>query len=416
LPDRPERNFPAFISSIDRLTFAPALAPYFRPDFFRVELFFRGAAFFRVVFGRDAAFLRAPVFRVDFLRVAMPSNSPDQPTLRVTLDAFSKSNWVQEGMMLDLQTIEPLACLIGGTGLGVGAESAVRRWPSGLGVFRWVAFALLVSIGIYGALLFWAADFRIGMAPIHRSFVGVVIVLATVVGARLAGRAISLYGHRATGSIISVSLFESVIETLVLVVGLLVVLDYLGISISPILTAFGVGGLAVALALQDTLANLFAGVEIAASQQLHAGDYIRLDSGDNGTVIDINWRNTVVEDVDGNRIIVPNAKLAAAIFMRYRLPMHVDIPITVEKGHATKAAEIARDAAKSVQGSVDTSTRGDVPIRFAKASDTMLDMIVTLGARNPADQRRIHSDFTRAFIERSSADGAGTATVKEVGQ
>jgi small-conductance mechanosensitive channel len=319
--------------------------------------------------------------------------------------------------MIALQTIEPLVCLIAGAGLGVAAESAIRRWPVVLGVFRWVGFSLMLCAGIYGALLFWAADFRIGMAPIHRTFIGVIVVLTTIVGARLAGRAIRLYGHRATGSAISVSLFESVVETLVFVVGFLVVLDYMGISITPILTAFGVGGLAVALALQDTLANLFAGVEIAASRQLHAGDYIRLDSGDNGTVIDINWRNTVVEDLNGNRIIVPNAKLAAAVFMRYRLPMQVEIPITVDKNFSKEAADIARDAAKSVQESVDAAVRGDAPIRFAKAGDTTLDMIVTLGARSPADQRRIHSEFTRAFIERSSKDGATeNAAVKEVGQ
>ena len=174
----------------------------------------------------------------------------------------------------------------------------------------------------------------------------------------------------------------------------------MGISIAPILTAFGVGGLAVALALQDTLANLFAGVEIAASRQLHAGDFIRLDSGDTGTVIDINWRTTVVEDVDGNRVIVPNAKLAAAIFMRYRLPISVDIPITVEKAGATRAAEVALDTAKSVQKAIGVSETGEIPIRFQPSSETAVEMVVTLGTRKPVDQRYVRSAFTREFYQR----------------
>lgn len=56
------------------------------------------------------------------------------------------------------------------------------------------------------------------------------------------------------------------------------VLQYLGISVAPILTAFGIGGLAVALALQDTLANFFSGIQIAASRQVHAGDFVRIDA------------------------------------------------------------------------------------------------------------------------------------------
>jgi small-conductance mechanosensitive channel len=306
--------------------------------------------------------------------------------------------------MLDLKIVEPLVCLVAGASIGVGAEYTIRRWPKALGIFRWVALALSLSTGIYAALLFWAANQRLSPIPINRSFVGIIIILTTIVGARLAGRAVGIYAHRATRSATSVSLFETVVQTLVFVVGLLVVLDYLGISISPILTAFGVGGLAVALALQDTLANLFAGIEIAASRQLHAGDYIKLDSGDSGTVLDINWRNTVVEDADGNRIIVPNAKLAAAIFMRYHLPVRVDIPITVETSDAIKASAIALDAAEDVQKSSSSSVRGEVPIRFTKVSDTTLDIIVTLGTHDPADQRRLLSEFTRAFIERSAKD------------
>lgn len=199
---------------------------------------------------------------------------------------------------------------------------------------------------------------------------------------------------------ISVSVFENVVSALVMIVGFLVVLQFLGISIAPILTAFGVGGLAVALALQDTLANLFAGIEIAASRQLHAGDFIRLDNGDTGTVIDINWRNTVVEDVDGNRVIVPNAKLAAAIFMRFHMPLHVEVPITIEKTGAARAAELAADTAKSVQERIGVTEHGEVPVRFQTTSETTVEMIVTLGTRRPLDQRFVRSAFTREFLER----------------
>lgn len=302
--------------------------------------------------------------------------------------------------MLEPRVIEPFVSVVLGLALGLVAERCVQRLPRALGVFRWVALAFFVCSGVYCALLFSAFHFKFTSIPVHRAYVALLLVLASIVCARFAARAIVNYGHRATDSVISVSVFESVVEGLVLIVGFLVVLGFLGISVAPILTAFGVGGLAVALALQDTLANLFAGVEIAASRQLHAGDYIRLDSGDNGTVVDINWRNTVVEDIDGNRVIVPNAKLAAAIFMRYRMPLHVDVQVTVDKTAATTAAELATATAQNVQKAIGMSEHGEVPIRFQKGPEDTLEMIVTLGTRRPTDQRYVKSEFTKQFLER----------------
>jgi len=311
--------------------------------------------------------------------------------------------------MPDQRIIESLACFAAGLLLAGAAEVGIKRWPRQLGIARGIAGTFFICTGMYIASLVTATHYRIGTVPFSRAYVGILIVLATIVIARFTRRFINSYSHHATGSVIAVSVFENVAGILVMIVGFLVVLDFLGISITPILTAFGVGGLAVALALQDTLANLFAGIEIAASRQLHVGDYVRLDNGDRGAVVDITWRNTVVEDVDGNRVIVPNAKLAAAIFMRYTMPMRVDVPLTIEKKQALKVAEFARDAAAQVQDKVGT-THGEASIRFDNAPDVnMLEMIVSFHARKPADQRAIQAEFTRAFLENS-------AKAKEVGE
>jgi small-conductance mechanosensitive channel len=110
----------------------------------------------------------------------------------------------------------------------------------------------------------------------------------------------------------SASLIATVLRVTIVSVGLLVALGSLGISIAPVLTALGVGGLAVALALRDTLANLFAGIQILASRQVLPGDFVRFDGGE-GYVADITWRNTTITDSAGGRVIVPNEKLAGSI-------------------------------------------------------------------------------------------------------
>jgi len=106
----------------------------------------------------------------------------------------------------------------------------------------------------------------------------------------------------------------------VLVVGGLVLLGALGVQITPLLTALGVGGLAVALALQDTLSNLFAGLHLLADRPIRVGDYVKLADGVEGFVLDVGWRSTRVRQLQNSIAIVPNSSVAKATIVNYYLP------------------------------------------------------------------------------------------------
>jgi len=158
------------------------------------------------------------------------------------------------------------AGVILGSGLLVGfllsrvVSARLRR--SGL-VSRWavvraaggVVVVASTSIGAYGASLM--LPLTPGLASFVNEAVAVLLLLcATVFGARLAAAAVEHYALRSDGSGMFGSIFLNITRLVVFVVGALVILQTLGISITPLLTALGVGGLAVALALKDTLANL----------------------------------------------------------------------------------------------------------------------------------------------------------------
>jgi small-conductance mechanosensitive channel len=163
------------------------------------------------------------------------------------------------------------------------------------------------------------------------------ILSLTVVAARLAGSLVKLYGGgngiSGTDQILPVTtLTQSIASLVVGTIGILILLNTLGISVTPILTALGVGGLAVALALQDTLSNLFAGFYISIAGQIRIGDYIKLDTGEEGYVTDISWRSTAIRALANNLIVVPNSKIGQAIVTNYHLPekrMSLLIPIGV---------------------------------------------------------------------------------------
>jgi small-conductance mechanosensitive channel len=158
------------------------------------------------------------------------------------------------------------------------------------------------------------------------------IVSLTVMGVRLAGNIVRFYGDQVPGALPVTTLTRTLAELAVLIFGIVGVLSALEFRITPILTALGVGGLAVALALQDTLSNLFSGFYVAVARQVRLGDYIKLNTGEEGYVADIGWRSTTVRALSNNMILIPNAKLAQAVVTNFYLPekrMSASVPVTV---------------------------------------------------------------------------------------
>jgi small-conductance mechanosensitive channel len=146
------------------------------------------------------------------------------------------------------------------------------------------------------------------------------ILSLTLMCVRIAGDLVHFYGDQIPGALPVSTLTQTLAQLGVVILGFLIILNQLHVSIAPILTALGVGGLAVALALQDTLSNLFAGFYVAVAGQVRLGDYIKLDSGEEGYITDISWRTTTIRTLGSSLIIVPNSKLAKAVVTNYNLP------------------------------------------------------------------------------------------------
>ena len=104
-------------------------------------------------------------------------------------------------------------------------------------------------------------------------------------------------------------------------IGGLLILDLLGISISPLIAGLGLGGLAVALAIQPTLANLFAGTYVMTEGVVSPGDYVQLEGSIAGYVVEVGWRSTRVRTWGNNLVVVPNSKFAETIITNYQRPI-----------------------------------------------------------------------------------------------
>jgi small-conductance mechanosensitive channel len=129
-----------------------------------------------------------------------------------------------------------------------------------------------------------------------------------------------------------VSIISNAFTAVLVIIGISLILAVWGVSLIPILTTLGAGGIAIAIALQDTLSNFFAGIQILYSKQVRLGDYIKLSSGEKGYVVDINWRSTTLKELPNNLIIIPNSKLLNNIITNYYLPEEestVIVPVEV---------------------------------------------------------------------------------------
>lgn len=213
-------------------------------------------------------------------------------------------------------------------GLRYLAIRALRRWDAAttstfsqvmLESFRFPSLIWCVLIGLYTAIDMSEIPERPSATALKWLF-SLLVISITVAIANLSGTAIRVglkQSHIATPA---TGLSLTFVKVVIWVTGGLVLLGGLGISITPVLTALGVGGLAVALALQDTLSNFFAGIHLLIEQPIRVGDFIKLESGQEGYVEDVSWRTTRIRMPSNDMVILPNSKLTQSVLVNYHLP------------------------------------------------------------------------------------------------
>jgi|GEM_PF-2596972 len=192
------------------------------------------------------------------------------------------------------------------------------------------------------------------------------------------------YGNEKQAS----SILKNLLTIVIWAFGITLVLNSAGISVTPLLTALGVGGIAVALAVQTPLANLFAGLQILLSRQIRLGDYIRLASGEEGTIQDISWRTMILRTRGDVSIIIPNSTVASSIITNDSWPQKPYFAvISVQVGYESDlekvrqiALEIAREVSLGVSNSENLAAQATA--RFTTFTDSGINLNISVTAKN----------------------------------
>jgi small-conductance mechanosensitive channel len=238
------------------------------------------------------------------------------------------------------------------------------------------------------------------------------IILAITMGlANVSDQLLAYFLKQVELPISVTSLLLAVVKAVIYVIGALIMLNYLGISIAPLITALGVGGLAMALALQDTLSNLFAGMHIMAEQAIRVGDFVRLESGQEGYVEDISWRTTRIRMLPNNMVIVPNNKLSQSVITNYYLPeqkMILQVPVNVSYASDPDLVErVLLEEARKALTEVPGLLADPAPsVRFLPGfGESSLAFSLLCPIREIGDQNPVMNELNKRILKRFRQEG-----------
>lgn len=200
----------------------------------------------------------------------------------------------------------------------------------------------------------------------------------------------------------SQSLFKTLSKALVYSIGGLIILDSLGISITPLLASLGVGSVAIALAAQETLSNLFSGFYILLDKPFKVGDVIKVDEGVEGFVAKIGWRSTHIRLYANNIVVIPNSKIASSMITNFDLPesdVSVIIPLGVSYDSDLHHVEqVVLEVAFLIQNTLPFASKTQAPtMAYTSFGDSSINFNVVLKVKRITDGALMKHEFIKAL-------------------
>jgi small-conductance mechanosensitive channel len=303
--------------------------------------------------------------------------------------------------------------------LALLAEAGLRllhRWTQSR---KW-RYADVVLTSFFWQPLFWALALGIGLPLVRRIdnpiirqqrvafLTSLLLISITVIVVRIIAGWLKLLMAKSLPA--SVSILNYLINGVAVVVVLIVALVSLGAPVSIILVTIAGSSVGLGLAFNEPLSNLFSGVQLTASSRLNPGDFVRLPSGKEGYIVDIEWDVTTVRQIEENLVIVPNSVMAKAEIINFQLP-EAELLVLADVGVGYDSdleqvervtVEVAKAVMQDVSGGVPTSTPF---IRFRKFADSSIDFTVFMRGQEFHDQILIKHEFIKRLHARYEEEG-----------
>jgi MscS family membrane protein len=170
-------------------------------------------------------------------------------------------------------------------------------------------------------------------------------------------------------------LLRKAVKTSVVILGVLIILGKWEVQIGPLLGALGIGGLAVALALNSSLSNIFSGIQLILDRSVNVGDKVQLEGGEVGVVLDIGLRTTLMQTYDNEVISLPNSQLANARIKNYTKPdATIRVGVNFAVAYGSDVNEVKGVVLDAISQLDDILQEPGPQVLFLNMGDFSLDM------------------------------------------
>ncbi len=203
---------------------------------------------------------------------------------------------------------------------------------------------------------------------------------------------------------------QGFVRVVVVVMGGLVLLDTFGVSITPLIASLGIGSLAVALALQPTLENFFSGVQLIADKPIQIGQFVKLESGEEGTVACIGWRSTWITMSNNNTVVIPNKTLVNTRVTNYFYPSQELVVLVGIGVHYASDLDKVEQVTVAVARKIMKESSGGVPsfdpfIRYHTFGEYSIGLNVIMRAKDWPSSHLVKHDFIKEVLKVYAAEG-----------
>jgi small-conductance mechanosensitive channel len=194
---------------------------------------------------------------------------------------------------------------------------------------------------------------------------------------------------------------ESIIRLAIWSLAFLFLLNHFGVDISALLAGFGIAGIAVALALQNSLSGVFSAVSLVIDKPIRNGDFVTLDDGTEGFVEDISMRSTQIRTFANNTVIVPNTKLTQMVITNHFLPdeeVGIVLPLSVAyDSDLEKVEELTIEVAKNVLAEYPGVEDFEPIVRFKEFGDSGIKLILIARSKTFLDKNVVKHELIKAL-------------------
>ncbi len=277
-----------------------------------------------------------------------------------------------------------------------------------LNIVRVPIYIFLLTLGLYGSLRIFPL-FKEYVSIINKVFFVLAILIIAYSFTKIVKEVVIYWLKVQKKYEKTPKLISKVINAVIYFIAVLVILEYFGIKITPLVATLGLGGLAIGLALQDTLANFFAGVHIISDRPINVGDFVQVDNM-SGYVEDIGWRSTRIRTLPNTIVVIPNSKLAESIIINNSLPQK-ETSVIVQCGVSydsdlEKVEKITVDVARKIQKTVPGAVKDFEPfIRYHTFGDSNINFSVILRVERFVDKYLVIHEFIKELKKRYDKEG-----------